>query len=77
MNELEKFIESKFGVNEKVFLEIFRNSPGAEGYLLGAVGEQLFKQYAESKGFGAPNSIRRTHLRISSGRFRRSCLSRT
>lgn len=32
-------------------MEIFQNSPGAEGYLLGAVGEQLFKQYAESKGF--------------------------
>lgn len=51
MNELSEFIKRKFGVDETAFLEIFQNSPGAEGYLIGAVGEQLFKQYAEEKGF--------------------------
>lgn len=48
---LNDFIQRKFGVKETVFIDILKNSPSAEGYLLGALGEQLFKQYAESKGY--------------------------
>ena len=51
MNRLSEFIHKKFGIDEDTFLEIFSTSPGAEGYLFGALGEQLFKQYAESKGY--------------------------
>ena len=51
METLNEFINRKFGVDEKTFLEILKISPGAEGYLLGSLGEQLFKQYAESKGY--------------------------
>lgn len=51
MSALERFIETKFGVDSDTFLEILRHSQGAEGYIFGALGEQLFKQYAESKGF--------------------------
>ncbi|MCK9301855.1 MAG: hypothetical protein PHU62_07545 [Bacteroidales bacterium] len=51
METLNDFVMRKFGIDEKTFLEILKISPGAEGYLLGSLGEQLFKQYAESKGF--------------------------
>ena len=51
METLNDFVKRKFGIDEKQFLEILKISPGAEGYLLGSLGEQLFKQYAESKGY--------------------------
>lgn len=51
MNNLHNFIKQKFGVDEDLFLEILKTSPGAEGYLFGALGEQLFKKYAEENGF--------------------------
>lgn len=51
MKELDEFVRRRFGVDEKAFFEVLQNSPSAEGYLLGALGEQLFKQYAESKGY--------------------------
>ena len=51
MNKLSEFINKKFGIDEDTFLEILSTSPGAEGYLFGALGEQLFKQYAEGKGY--------------------------
>ena len=46
METLNDFVMRKFGIDEKTFLEILKISPGAEGYLLGSLGEQLFKQYA-------------------------------
>lgn len=52
MEELRNYIEKKFGVDEKRFLELLRKSPGAEGYVLGNLAEDIFKEYAdESKGF--------------------------
>jgi hypothetical protein len=51
MEKLSEYIRKKFGVSDEKFLEVFKISPGAEGYLLGSLGEQLFKEYAESIGF--------------------------
>lgn len=51
METLHDYISRKFGISDQQFLEIFRISPGAEGYLLGSIGEQLFKEYAESIGY--------------------------
>ncbi|MCQ2252463.1 MAG: hypothetical protein MJZ61_03320 [Bacteroidales bacterium] len=51
MSKLSDFVESRFGVDEDTFYEILSTSPGAEGYIFGALGEQMFKQYAESKGY--------------------------
>jgi len=51
MNKLDDFTLQKFGVDENTFIDVLKNSHGAEGYLLGALGEQLFKQYAELKGY--------------------------
>jgi hypothetical protein len=53
MEQLRDYIEKKFGINEKRFLEVLEKSPGAEGYILGNLGEDLFKEYAESKDFEA------------------------
>lgn len=44
MENLNQYIKRKFGVDENKFLEVFRISPSAEGYLLGSLGEQLFKE---------------------------------
>jgi len=49
METISEFVWRKFGIDENTFLEILKISPGAEGYLLGSLGEQLFKKYAESK----------------------------
>lgn len=51
MNALNEYIKKKFGIDETEFLEVLKMSPGAEGYLLGSLGELLFKKYAESKGY--------------------------
>ena len=51
MEKLSEYIKKKFGVSDEKFLEVFKMSPGAEGYLLGSLGEQLFKEYAESIGY--------------------------
>jgi len=51
MEKLNEYITRKFGITEQKFLEVFRISPGAEGYLLGSIGEQLFKEYAENIGY--------------------------
>ncbi len=53
MNELTNYIKKKFGIDEAKYLEVLRMSPGAEGYLLGSLGELLFKEYAESIGYEA------------------------
>jgi hypothetical protein len=51
MNKLTEYIVRKYGVTEDKFLQVCEKSPGAEGYLLGNIGEELFKEYAESKGY--------------------------
>lgn len=51
MDLLKDYIKTKFGINEKRFLEVLQKSPGAEGYILGNLGEELFKEYANSIGY--------------------------
>ncbi len=51
METLNAFVKNRFGVDERTFLEVLKNNHSAEGYLLGSIEEQLFKQYAESKGY--------------------------
>lgn len=53
MDLLKNYIKTKFGIDEIRFLEVLQKSPGAEGYLLGNLGEELFKEYAESIGYEA------------------------
>ncbi|RYU95897.1 hypothetical protein [Emticicia agri] len=53
MDLLEKYINRKFGIDENKFLEVLIKSPGAEGYILGNIGEELFKEYANSIGYEA------------------------
>lgn len=51
MTAFDDFAQNRFGIDGATLLEIMKNSHGAEGYLFGAIGEQLFKQYAEDKGY--------------------------
>lgn len=51
MITFDDFAQNRFGIDGATLLEIMKNSHGAEGYLFGAIGEQLFKQYAEDKGY--------------------------
>ena len=53
MDVLKNYIKKKFGIDEKKFLEVLEKSPGAEGYILGNLGEDLFKEYVESLGYEA------------------------
>lgn len=53
MDVLKNYIYNKFGIDETKFLGVLKMSPGAEGYLLGSLGELLFKEYVESKGYEA------------------------
>ena len=53
MDELKDYIKAKFGIDEQRFLEVLQKSPGAEGYILGNLGEELFKEYADSIGYEA------------------------
>lgn len=53
MDLLKNYINTKFGIDETRFLEVLQKSPGAEGYILGNLGEELFKEYAESIGYEA------------------------
>ncbi len=45
------FINNRFGVNPDKFVSILNDSYGADGYIFGAIGEHLFKEYAEKKGY--------------------------
>ena len=51
MEKFKNLAQRKFGVNEDVLYEVLETSAGAEGYIFGAIGEKLFKQYAEAKGY--------------------------
>ncbi len=51
MDRPDLFIQKRFGIKIDEFFDILSISQGAEGYILGSLGEQLFKQYAEGKGY--------------------------
>lgn len=51
MDNPESFIRKRFGISTDEFFDILSISPGAEGYILGSLGEQLFKKYAEGLGY--------------------------
>ncbi len=51
MENITNYINRNFGVDVNTFLEVLKMSPGAEGYILGSIGELLFKEYAESLGY--------------------------
>jgi hypothetical protein len=53
MNLLRDYIKDKFGIDEKRFLEVLQKSPGAEGYILGNLAEELFKEYINAIGYEA------------------------
>jgi hypothetical protein len=53
MNKLIKYIRSKFGVDEERFQDVLQKSPSAEGYILGNLSEDLFKEYVELLGYEA------------------------
>lgn len=51
MENPEKFIKQRFGISTDEFFDVLSISPGADGYILGSLGEQLFKKYAEGLGY--------------------------
>ncbi|RLD60106.1 MAG: hypothetical protein DRJ05_05290, partial [Bacteroidetes bacterium] len=51
MENITSYIKNKFGVDVNTFIEVLKMSPGAEGYILGSIGELLFKEYMESLGY--------------------------
>ena len=53
MENITNYIKKKFGVDVDTFIEVLKMSPGAEGYILGSIGELLFKEYMESLGYEA------------------------
>ncbi len=53
MENIANYIKRKFGVDVNTFIEVLKMSPGAEGYILGSIGELLFKEYVESLGYEA------------------------
>lgn len=53
MENITNYIKKKFGVDVNTFIEVLKMSPGAEGYILGSIGELLFKEYMESLGYEA------------------------
>lgn len=51
MDKHDSFIQKRFGISTNEFFDILSISQGAEGYILGSLGEQLFKKYAEEHGY--------------------------
>lgn len=51
MKRLELIARKKFGIDSETLLDILESSHGAEGYILGALGESIFKKYAENLGY--------------------------
>lgn len=51
MERPDLFIQKRFGISMNYFFDILSISQGAEGYILGSLGEQLFKKYAEERGY--------------------------
>lgn len=51
MKDFNELSKRKFGVESDFLYDVLETSAGAEGYIFGALGETLFKQYAEDNGF--------------------------
>lgn len=51
MEKFSDLAKRKFGVDEDMLYDILETSAGAEGYIFGAIGENLFKRYAEENGY--------------------------
>lgn len=51
MERLTKYIKETFDVDIETFLEILQTNPNARQNINGIMGEMLFKEYAESKGY--------------------------
>ncbi len=50
-DEIQEFIEKRFGVTITVFLQALQSSPSANGYIMGAISELLLKHHLESLGY--------------------------
>ena len=51
MKNFSELAYRKFGVAPDLLYDVLNTSAGADGYIFGALGEMLFKQYAEEKGY--------------------------
>lgn len=51
MEKFSDLAKRKFGVDADMLYDVLETSAGAEGYIFGAIGENLFKQYAEENGY--------------------------
>ena len=51
VDRLEEIANKKFGISSDMLLDILESSHSADGYILGALGEMIFKEYAESLGY--------------------------
>ena len=51
MEKLIKYVKETFDVDIETFLEILQTNPNARQNINGIMGEMLFKEYAESKGY--------------------------
>lgn len=50
-DRLKQIAKNKFGISSNELLDILDSSHGADGYILGAIGEMKFKEYAEGLGY--------------------------
>lgn len=48
MDRLQKLATERFGIDSDSLLRILESSHGADGYILGVIGEETFKNYADS-----------------------------
>ena len=51
MEKFSDLAKRKFGVDANMLYDILETSAGAEGHIFGAIGENLFKRYAEENGY--------------------------
>lgn len=51
MKELRNFVKKLFDVDLKIFLEALKINPNAQGYILGAISEQLLRKELVKKGY--------------------------
>lgn len=51
MRNIKDFIKNNFGVDPNLFMDLLDNSPSAKGYIIGAAGEEVFKNQLEDDGF--------------------------
>mgnify|MGYP004706231365 CR=1 FL=1 len=53
MEELKNYIKDTFDIDEAKFLEILKTNPNARQNIYGILGEMLFKDYINNKGYDA------------------------